>query len=183
MLIRTSSAMYIGAYLVAIVVANLVMAQFTQSPYFILADMLICFLFIGLDLTTRDVLHEAWRGRGLVWKMGALIGSGSVLSWLLNHNSASIAVASFVAFAAAGSSDAAVYALLGSRARLVRVNGSNLVSAAVDSIVWPTIALGGIQPLITLGEFAAKVLGGGIWSVILFGFGTEPAVAMAEPGA
>jgi hypothetical protein len=40
-------------------------------------------------------------------------------------------------------------------------------SAAVDSIVFPTIAFGGFLPLITLGQFAAKVAGGAVWSIIL----------------
>jgi uncharacterized PurR-regulated membrane protein YhhQ (DUF165 family) len=47
------------------------------------------------------------------------------------------------------------------------VNGSNVLSAAVDSVLFPTIAFGALLPVIVLGQFAAKVLGGAVWSWIL----------------
>jgi hypothetical protein len=47
-------------YLAAIMAANLLVVQFGPSIAIVSA-----FLFIGLDLTTRDYLHEAWRGRWL----------------------------------------------------------------------------------------------------------------------
>lgn len=150
------------------------------------------FLFIGLDLTARDNLHEAWKGRGLVWKMAALIGAGSLLSWLLNHNAGQIALASFTAFACAGVADSLVYhwlirhreklqekdawtrfdALVYRTDRYGRINGSNLVSAAVDSAIFPAMAFG--FPLlwgVMLGQFAAKVGGGFVWSLILHRLG------------
>ena len=125
------------------------------------------FLFIGLDLTARDHLHEAWHHKGLPWKMALLIGVGSLLSLLLNRNAGQIALASFVAFACAGVVDAIVYHALREKARIVKVNGSNVLSAAVDSLVFPTIAFGGFAWAITLGQFVAKVLGGCIWFWIL----------------
>lgn len=155
--------LYICMYLVAIVAANLLVAYFGPSVTIINA-----FLFIGLDLTARDGLHEAWRNRGLVWKMAALIGAGSLLSWLLNRNAGQIALASFVAFACAGIADALVYHSLGKRARMLKVNGSNVVSAAVDSAIFPALAFG--FPLlwgVMLGQFTAKVGGGFVWSLIL----------------
>ena len=157
------SLFYSGLYLVAIVAANLLVAQFGSSIAVINA-----FLFIGLDLTTRDHLHEAWRGRGLLWKMALLIGTGSALSWLLNRDAGQIALASFVAFACAGVADAVVYHLLGDRARMLKINGSNVVSAGVDSVIFPALAFG--FPLlwgVMLGQFAAKVGGGFVWSLIL----------------
>jgi len=154
--------MLIVLYLAAIVAANLTVATF--GPVVSIAN---AFLFIGLDLTTRDRLHEAWAGRGLIWKMGLLIATGSALSWLLNRNAGPIAVASFAAFAASASADALVYALLHERSALVKVNGSNVVSAAVDSIAFPVLAFGGFPWLIIVGQFAAKVLGGFVWSLVL----------------
>lgn len=154
---------YIALYLFAIVCANLSVSYFGPS-----VTILNAFLFIALDLTARDKLHDAWNGRGLWWKMAALIASGSVLSWLLNRNAGPIAIASFVAFACANIADALTYQLLHDRARLVKVNGSNVVSAAIDSIVFPVLAFG--WPLlwwIVVGQFVAKVTGGFIWSVIL----------------
>lgn len=153
----------IVVYLLAIVLANLSVATFGAEVTIINA-----FLFIAFDLTTRDALHEHWQGRDLWRNMLLLIGAGSLLSAVLNWNAAPIAVASFGAFLAAGIVDAVVYHWLGDRAKLVKMNGSNVVSAAVDSIVFPALAFG--FPLmwgIVLGQFAAKVIGGFIWSYIL----------------
>lgn len=156
---------YIVLYLAAIVSANLLVAQFGPS-----IAVLNAFLFIGLDLTARDHLHEQWHNRGLVWKMTLLIATGSALSWFLNRDAGQIALASFAAFACAGVADALVYQVLGAKARLLKINGSNVVSAGVDSFVFPALAFG--FPLlwgIMLGQFAAKVLGGGLWSLIIEG--------------
>ena len=153
---------YVVLYLVAIVIANLTVAQFGPSVTIVNA-----FLFIGLDLTARDRLHEAWRGDGLAWKMFLLIATGSALSWLLNRNAGSIALASMVAFGSAALVDAIVYQVLHGYPRWLKINGSNVPSALVDSIVFPTLAFGGFLWPITLGQFAAKVAGGFVWSVIL----------------
>jgi len=154
--------LFVVMYLIAIVAANLLVAQFGPSVVVINA-----FVFIGLDLTARDHLHDAWKRRHLWPKMTVLIGVGSLLSWLLNRNAGPIALASFVAFGCAGVADALVYHLLGDRSRMLRINGSNVVSAAVDSLVFPTLAFGGFMPLVTLGQFAAKVAGGFVWSLVL----------------
>lgn len=153
----------ISLYLAAIVIANLLVAQFGASVTIINA-----FVLIGLDLSTRDSLHEQWEGKGLVWKMALLIGAGSALSAFLNWNALPIALASCAAFLAAGFADTVVYALLGERSKLIKMNGSNLISAAVDSVVFPALAFG--FPLlwgIVLGQFVAKVAGGFLWSLIL----------------
>lgn len=152
----------IALYLVAIVAANLTVATFGPNTTIINA-----FLFIGLDLTTRDRLHELWHGRGLIWKMGALIAVGSIISYLLNANAGQIALASFLAFALAAIADTIVYSLLHSVKWLWRSNGSNLVSAAVDSLIFPSIAFGAILPLVILGQFVAKVAGGFFWSLVI----------------
>lgn len=153
----------IGLYLTAIITANLLVAAFGPA-----ISIWCAFLFIGLDLTSRDRLHEAWHGRGLAWKMAALIAAGSVLSWLLNRNAGPIALASFVAFAASATVDTASYHLLRRRTYLLKVNGSNVLSAAVDSLIFPALAFG--LPLlwvIVVGQFVAKVVGGFVWSVLL----------------
>ncbi len=163
---------YVVLYLAAIVAANLLVAQFGPS-----ATVVNAFLFVGLDLTTRDRLHDAWHGDGLLWKMAALIAAGSALSWLVNRDAGQIALASFVAFAAAATVDALAYHLLRNRAWWQRANGSNILSAAVDSVVFPTLAFGALLPVIVLGQFVAKVAGGALWSVLL-GYWREPE---AEP--
>lgn len=154
--------MLVALYLVAIVIANLTVAAFGPG-----VSILNAFFLIGLDLSTRDALHERWQHRNLLPKMAALVATGSILSWLLNRDAARIALASAVAFGAAAVVDTFVYWLARRSTRLTRMNVSNSVSAAVDSILFPTIAFGGFMPLITLGQYIAKVGGGAIWAWIL----------------
>ena len=153
----------IALYLTAIVAANLLVAQFGPA-----VAVLNAFLFIGLDITARDSLHESWRGRWLWPKMLALIAAGSFLSYWLNRDAGPIALASFVAFASAGLADTLVYMALGERSRMVKINGSNVVSSAVDSVIFPLLAFGW-PPLVwvMLGQFVAKVAGGWVWSLVL----------------
>lgn len=153
--------MIVALYLAAIVAANLFVAAFGPGVAVINA-----FLFIGLDLTARDRLHDAWRGRRLWARMALLIAAGGAISYLLNRDAAQIAIASTVAFVVASALDALTYAALGNRSRLLRVNGSNVVGAAADSVVFPLLAGFGLGPL-SIALFAAKVAGGFVWSLIL----------------
>jgi len=138
------------------VAANLTVSLF--GPKMIIINAL---LFISLDLTSRDKLHDAWRKTGLVWKMGALILVGSVLTVILNRGAGRIAIASTVAFAVAAVVDSIVYHKTGS------ITTSNVWSAAFDSLLFPWIAFGGIMPWVTLGQWAAKVFGGWVWAQVL----------------
>jgi queuosine precursor transporter len=149
-------------YLAAIVAANLIIARLGPQ-----ATIVTAFIFIGLDITTRDRLHESWRGSNLWPKMAALIAAGSLLSWIMNRDAGQIALASLAAFAASGATDAIVYHAMKDRAWLVKVNGSNVASAAIDSVIFPTLAFGELLPLIMLGQFIAKVAGGAVWAFIL----------------
>lgn len=154
--------LYIVLYLLAAVLANLSVAIFGPSSTIVNA-----FLFIGLDLTSRDKLHDAWGGKWLWPKMFALIAAGSFISWLLNKDAAQIAIASLVAFGCAGVVDALTYQVLHKQPWMIKTNGSNLFSAAADSLIFPTVAFGSFMPLIVLGQFAAKVAGGFVWAVII----------------
>ena len=154
--------MAVATYLAAIVTANLAVARFGPG-----SSIIIAFLLIGLDLTLRDRLHDSWRGNGLAWRMGLLIATGGAISYLVNVDAGRIAIASTVAFAGAATVDAIVYHMLGHRPFMVRANGSNVPAAAVDSILFPTIAFGSFLPWIVLGQFAAKVGGGFLWSLVL----------------
>lgn len=156
------SILLVVLYLAAIIAANLIITRFGPQ-----ATIITAFLFIGLDITARDRLHESWQGRGLWFRMAALIAAGSLLSWLVNRDAGPIAIASFVAFAASGAADTLTYHALRHRAWALKVNGSNIVSAAVDSLVFPTLAFGGFLPLVVLGQFIAKVAGGAVWATIL----------------
>jgi uncharacterized PurR-regulated membrane protein YhhQ (DUF165 family) len=89
-----------------------------------------------------------------------LIFSGSLITYFLNRSALQIATASVVAFSFAAITDTIIYSFLFKQKFLVKTNGSNLGSALVDSVLFPTIAFGVFMPLIVLGQFLAKVLGG-----------------------
>jgi hypothetical protein len=153
----------VALYLGAIVAANLLVAAFGPP-----ISIVNAFLFIGLDITSRDRLHAAWRGRQLFPKMALLIATGSVISYALNASAGAIALASFVAFSTSATADTMTYAALGDYADAIKINGSNLVAATLDSILFPLLAFG--LPLlwpIVIGQLAAKVIGGLIWSYVL----------------
>ena len=170
--------LFVLLYLAAAVLANLIIAAFGPSM-----AIVVGFLFVGLDLTSRDKLHEAWGGKWLWPKMFTLIAAGSFLSWLLNKNAGTIAVASLAAFAAAGILDAVVYQFLHKKAWMIKVNGSNLFSAAADSLIFPTIAFGGFMPLVVLGQFAAKVVGGFVWAWIINAVRTRKQKPVMQEGS
>ena len=74
---------------------------------------------------------------------------------------------SFVAFALSMVADTLAYHFLRQKQWFIRSNGSNLVGAGVDSLVFPTIAFGGLMPEIVALQFISKVGGGFIWSFAL----------------
>jgi len=168
----------IAAYLVAIVLAN-----FAVTYFGVAASITTAFFLIGLDITARDALHERWYRRGLVWKMGVLIAAGSLISYVLNAKTSRVAIASFVSFAAANLADALVYQKLHRRPRLFKINGSNVVTSAVDSVLFPTLAFGALMPLVIALEFTAKASGGFVWSLVLKKRAFEPVAMERVDGA
>lgn len=152
----------IALYCLAIVAANLSVAAF--GPW---VSPINSFLLIGLDLSLRDRLHDRWQGRGLWWRMLLLISGAGAISYALNPAAGMIAVASVASFILAGLADAVVYHGLRNKAWMVRANGSNVAGAGVDSVAFPTIAFGSVMPEIIALQFAAKLGGGFVWSLIL----------------
>lgn len=144
----------IAVYAVAMIAANLLVAQFGPSISPVLA-----FFLIGLDLTLRDWLHVRVRA----WQMAALIAATGFLTYILNPAAGMIAVASSIAFTAAALVDWATFVRLRG-SWLWRANGSNIAGAAVDSLLFPTIAFGSLMPGIVLAQFLAKVIGGALWA-------------------
>ena len=76
-----------------------------------------------------------------------------------------IAIASSAAFTAAALADWATFTKLRG-SWLYRANGSNVVGAAVDSLIFPTIAFGALMPGIVVAQFLAKVAGGALWAFV-----------------
>lgn len=144
-------------YAIAMTLANLLVATFGPS-----ISPINAFFFIGLDLTLRDWLHVRLK----TWQMGGLIVGTGVLTYLLNPAAGMIAVASAVAFLIAALVDWAVF-IKTTGSWIKRANISNTAGAAVDSLLFPTIAFGVLMPEIVVFQFIAKVAGGAIWSYVL----------------
>jgi uncharacterized PurR-regulated membrane protein YhhQ (DUF165 family) len=147
----------IGIYATAMTLANLSVAAFGPA-----ISPINAFLFIGLDLALRDWLHVRLK----LWQMGALIAASGILTFLLNPASGKIAIASAAAFSVAALVDWLVF----TKAKgswFMRANQSNVAGAAVDSLVFPTIAFGALMPGIVLLQFVAKVFGGFVWAYIV----------------
>src|SRR5262245_16057180 len=145
----------IAIYIAAMVVANLLV--WWLGPWF---SPINSFLLIGLDLTLRDVMHD----RLTRLEMLGVVLAGGVITLAVNPSASQIAIASAVAFTVSALADWGVYTALRSRPWLVRSNGSNVVGAAVDSIVFPTLAFGVFLPWVIAAQFASKVAGGAVWS-------------------
>ncbi len=162
-----ASPVLVFGYLAAIVAANLSVAHWGPS-----AAIYNAFLFIGLDLTCRDRLHDLWHGH-LLRNMAALIAAGSALSYLAGLWIGSgpfvgrIALASCIAFAAAATADGLVYHALRDHGWYERVNQSNLAGAATDSLVFVALWPFGFNFTLAFTLFAAKVAGGVVWSFVL----------------
>lgn len=145
------------AYAVAMIAANLLVATFGPSVTAINA-----FLLIGLDLTLRDWLHFRLK----TWQMGGLIIGTGLITYGLNPASGMIAVASAMSFLSASIVDWAIFVKT-TGSWIKRANVSNTAGAAVDSLLFPTIAFGALMPEIVALQFVAKVSGGAVWSYVL----------------
>jgi len=143
-------------YATAMILANLSVATFGPS-----VTPVNAFVLIGLDLTMRDWLHV----RIKPWQMAALIALTGLLTYALNPVAGKIAVASACAFSAAALVDWATFTRLRG-SWMYRANGSNVAGAAVDSLIFPTLAFGALMPQIVLAQFLAKIAGGAIWTWI-----------------
>lgn len=148
-------------YLSTAVGANLTLAA--VGPW---AMPIIALLFIGLDMTLRDLLHARWEKNYLWSRMLLLILGGSILSWLINPSSERICLASGMAFISSGIVDALIYSLLPRRKWFLRANGSNLGSSAIDSLTFSLLAFDSIKWIPCSLSFLAKVIGGLLVSIL-----------------
>lgn len=142
------------SYAIAMTLANLSVAAFGPA-----VSPINAFFLIGFDLAMRDWLHVRLKQTHMLF---LIVGTG-VFTYVLNPAAGMIAIASASAFTLAALIDFAVFSKV-SGSWLKRSNTSNVAAAAVDSIVFPTIAFGALMPHIVLMQFVAKVAGGAIWS-------------------
>jgi queuosine precursor transporter len=160
---------FAGLYVAAAAAANLAIAHFGPR-----AVPLVSFLLVGFVMTTRDRLHDAWQGRNLSLRLGMLIAAGSAVSYAVNADAATIAIASAVAFAASETINGLVYQPLLARGVpwLKRVNVGNVPNALTDSLLFVTLAFG-FAPITIILQVLAKILGGAIWSILMLRIGTR----------
>lgn len=161
----------IALYLAAIVAANQIITAYGPSAVLYVGAGLIAF-----NLVARDALHDAFEDHRLL-KMAALIGTGAVLSYVLNADAATIALASAAAFTASEVVDAVSYHLMRWRPWLERCNTSNVLSATVDTIVFFQLAFGGVPVALAFAQVCAKVAGGVVYSLLMERRATRMAVA------
>ena len=146
-------------FAIVIYAAAMILANLSVAHWGPVVSPINAFVLIGLDLALRDWLHFRLK----VWQMLALIAGTGALTYMLNPAAGMIAIASSVAFTAAALVDWATFLKLRG-SWLYRSNGSNVAGAAVDSLLFPTLAFGALMPGIVLAQFVAKVAGGAVWS-------------------
>lgn len=159
-------ALKIGAlvvpYLAAIVAANLLVKHFgpTYSP-------VIAFFAIAAVLIFRDQFADmvGQRRTAQLLQFG-LIAAGALLTYLFNQDAAQIAKASVIAFAASETTEQAIYFLLRHRPWMDRAPLSAVFGAAVDSVLFITIAFG-FNWQIAFAQFTAKVAGAWLWARVI----------------
>lgn len=150
-------------YVAAVVLANLLVLWFGKYGLLLSSSLLIPF-----DFVMRCYFHERWKGATLILKLGVLILSAAVATYIINRESLPIALGSVSGFIVANIIAGMVYQSLIDKPPLYKVNGSDLVAIAVDSVVFQAVAFGVFDPWIMFGQTAIKFLGGLLWYWILF---------------
>jgi uncharacterized PurR-regulated membrane protein YhhQ (DUF165 family) len=168
---RIKITVLVAAFLAAIVVANLTLTHWGPS-----AIIPNAFFLIGLDLVTRDRLADFW-GTTRWAKMLLLIGAGGALSYWVNADAAKVAVASMIAFSAAELVEAVAYHLLRRQTWTERAPKAAVIGALVDSIVFPTLAFGAFVFATSFAQFAAKVGGAFVWTIVIAKLMPPPSMA------
>lgn len=143
-------------YLGAIVTANLLVTAFGAR-----AVLFNAFVLVGFDIVARDRLHQQWKGSNLKLKMGLLILAGSLISYLLNVNSARVALASFIAFLSASLIDTVVYDIFYESEFAKKSALSNIASSFTDSFLF--IWLVGLPLTLVPLQIIVKILGSTVW--------------------
>jgi uncharacterized PurR-regulated membrane protein YhhQ (DUF165 family) len=147
----------ITLYAASIVAANLLVVQFGPA-----ITPINAFFLIGMDLALRNWLNLRMRPI----YMGSLILGTGVLTYVLNPAAQQIAIASAIAFTAAALADWLTFnTVAGGWMR--RNLAGNSVGAAVDSLLFPTLAFGALMPAVVVAQFFAKVAGGSFWGYLM----------------
>lgn len=158
------TAIAVALYACAIVAANLLVLRFGPSITPILA-----FFLIGLDLALRNWLNLRMRP----FAMGALILGTGAITFALNPAAQNIAIASAVAFTCASLIDWLAFRAAKGCTWMQRNLAGSISGAAVDSLIFPSLAFGALMPAIVLMQFVAKVAGAACWAYVIRPRATE----------
>lgn len=150
-------------YLTAFIIANFLVLFFGKY------GLLLSSLFlIPFDFVMRCFFHENWKGKDLILKLGLIVLSASVLTFLINFNAQNIAIGSAGGFISAQIFAGIFYQLFINKSYFFKVNGSDAIGILVDSIVFQFLAFGTFNIYIMISQFILKIIGGLFWYWILF---------------
>lgn len=153
----------ISIYLLAFILSNFIVLWFGATGLIFTALLLIPF-----DFVMRCMFHERWKGIELIIKLGALIILSSLITYIINADSKSIALGSMFGFASAQIAAGIFYQIVIRKSYLIKVNGSDLIGILFDSIVFQYVAFNIIDFNITISQTMLKFMGGLFWYWILF---------------
>jgi len=156
-------AIKISIYLLAFVLANFIVLWFGAKGLIFTAIFLIPF-----DFVLRCLFHETWKGFELILKLGALVISASIITYLINSDAQNIALGSAGGFISAQIVAGLFYQLVIKKSYIIKVNGSDAVGILIDSIVFQLIAFSFINYEITIIQFLLKLTGGLFWYWLIF---------------
>ena len=146
---------------------------------FILANFLVLWIgvyglllssifLIPFDFIMRCVFHEQWKGRELFLKLGLLILISSSVTYLINHNTINIAIASVCGFISAQIVAGIFYQAYLKQSYFIKVNGSDFLAIIFDSVVFQFIAFGELNLIVMGLQITLKIIGGLFWYWIFF---------------
>lgn len=154
--------------------SNLAIAHF--GPWFL---PVTAFVGVGISLVSRDYLHDVWHDyRWGFWpRMLGMVAAAAALSFAVDQSALMIAIASVSALTSAALAETVVFQALFKTRWMIRSNGSSLVGALADSIVFPLVAFGygGVEGfwLLVATQAATKMAGAFVWTTI-FRFTINP---------
>lgn len=156
-------ALKISLYLGAFVAANFIVLHFGSTGLIFTALFLIPF-----DFVMRCLFHEKWKGMELILKLGALVLTASLITFLINHEALNIAIGSACGFVVAQLFAGIFYQAFIKKSYFIKVNGSDAIGIIFDSIIFQIIAFQFIDFDITISQFALKIIGGFFWYWVFF---------------
>lgn len=158
-----SLSVKVAMYLAAFVLANFIVLWMGPAGLVITALFLVPF-----DFVMRCFFHETMTGWRLVAWLFCLVSAAAGITIAINYRTLDIALASVVGFTCAQVAASLFYQANLRRPYWLKVNGSDLVGIAFDSLVFQAVAFGVVSWSVFAGQTAMKFAGGLAWYWLLF---------------